>query len=54
MILILIIHTSTNTGKAWLQFLSLREMIRHYAPGHGLALTAAKVALITDLAFPPP
>lgn len=32
----------------------LREMIRHYAPGHGLALTAAKVALITDLAFPPP
>lgn len=32
----------------------LREMIRRYAPGHGLALTAAKVALITDLAFPPP
>lgn len=32
----------------------LGEMIRHYAPSHGLALTAAEVALITDLAFPPP
>lgn len=30
------------------------EMIRDYAPDHGLALTAAKVALITDLVFPPP